>query len=87
MPYLYLPPPLRSLTGGVHPLPVDGATVGEAIEAAERVHPGIKARLVRDGTLLPGFHVSIGDVMTRRGLAAPLEPESEVHFLPPIGGG
>jgi molybdopterin synthase sulfur carrier subunit len=87
MPVVFIPTPMRDLTGGVAQVAVDGNTVGEVIDALDRRFPGIKARLCRDGSLAPGLHVSINDVMTQRGLSARLQPDSEVHFLPAIGGG
>jgi molybdopterin synthase sulfur carrier subunit len=57
------------------------------VDDLDRRFPGIKQRLCREDSLAPGLHVSIDDVMTTRGLRATLQPESEVHFLPAIGGG
>jgi molybdopterin synthase sulfur carrier subunit len=87
MPLVFIPTPMRDLTGGVAQVAVEGSTVGEVIDAMEVRFPGIKTRLCRDGSLAPGLHVSINDVMTQRGLSARLQPDSEVHFLPAIGGG
>ena|GEM_PF-4625339 len=36
---------------------------------------------------MPGLQVSIDHRFTRQGLSAELAPNSEVHFLPVIGGG
>jgi molybdopterin synthase sulfur carrier subunit len=87
MPIVFIPRPYRDLTGGVSEVALEGRTVGEVVEALERRYPGIKARLCRGESLAPGLQVSIDDVMTTRGLRAALQPDSEVHFLPAIGGG
>jgi molybdopterin synthase sulfur carrier subunit len=87
MPLVFIPSPMRDLTGGVTEVAVDGATVREVIDALDARFPGIKGRLVRDDSLAPGLQVAIDHVMTPRGLRAKLRPESEVHFLPAIGGG
>jgi molybdopterin synthase sulfur carrier subunit len=87
MPVVFIPTQLRDLTNGVAQVAVEGNTVREVIDALERRFPGIKQRLCRENSLAPGLHVSIDDVMTTRGLRATLQPESEVHFLPAIGGG
>ena len=87
MPVVFIPKPLREMTGGAARVTVEGATVREVVEALDRLYPGIKPRLCRGDALAPGLHVSIDDVMTTRGLLAPVRPESEVHFLPAIGGG
>jgi molybdopterin synthase sulfur carrier subunit len=87
MPLVFIPSPMRDLTGGETEVAVDGATVREVIDALDGRFPGIKARLVREDSLAPGLQVAIDHVMTTRGLRAKLRPESEVHFLPAIGGG
>ncbi|MGE3819827.1 MAG: MoaD/ThiS family protein [Isosphaeraceae bacterium] len=87
MPRVFIPAPWRDLTGGVAQVEVEGTTVREAVDALEARFPGVKARLCRGDALAPGLHVSVNDVMTTRGMAAPLKPESELHFLPAIGGG
>lgn len=87
MPVVFIQRPLRELTGGAAEIAVDGQTVGEVVDALERRFPGIRQRLCRGDALAPGLQVSIDDVMTTRGLRARVRPESEVHFLPAIGGG
>ena len=87
MPILFIPAPMRDMTGGQDRIEVTGATFGEAIEALNRQFPGVKDRLIRGENLIPGFQVSVNDVLTKRGLRTRLEPSSEVHILPAIGGG
>jgi molybdopterin synthase sulfur carrier subunit len=87
MPLVFIPTPLRELTGGVAKVAIEGSTVREVIDALERQFPGIKQRLCRADSLAPGLQVAIDDVMNTRGLRANVRPESEVHFLPAIGGG
>jgi molybdopterin synthase sulfur carrier subunit len=87
MPVVFIPTPLRNLTGGAAQVAVEGRTVREVIDALDRRFPGIKPRLCREDSLAPGLQVAIDDVMTTRGLRATLQPDSELHFLPAIGGG
>jgi molybdopterin synthase sulfur carrier subunit len=87
MPTVYIPAQLRSLTNGHATVDVPGSTVGELIEQLEQQFPGIRARLCQDDHLMPGLQVSIDHRFTRQGLAAVVQPASEVHFLPAIGGG
>ncbi len=87
MPLVFIPKPLREMTGGVAELTVSGSTVRDVIDGLELCHPGIKSRLCRGDSLAPGLQVSIDHVMTTRGLRATVQPDSEVHFLPVIGGG
>ncbi len=87
MPTVFIPTPLRDLTAGLAQIVIEGSTVRAVVDALEVRYPGIKLRLCRGDALAPGLQVSIDHVMTTRGLRAPVQPESEVHFLPAIGGG
>jgi len=87
MPLVFIPPLARDVTGGVGQVDVPGATVGDVIELLERRFPGLRDRLCRGDSLVPGIQVSVDDVLTKAGLHAKLKPASEVHFLPAIGGG
>jgi molybdopterin synthase sulfur carrier subunit len=87
MPVVFIPTQMRDLTGGLARVAVEGRSVGEVVAALETRFPGIKSRLCRGDSLAPGLQVSVDDTMTTRGLRASLQPESEVHFLPAIGGG
>lgn len=87
MPVVFIPAQIRELTGGLAEIRIEAETVLGAIEEVDRRFPGFRARLCRGDSLAPGLQVSVDHVMTRRGLEATLGPESEVHFLPIIGGG
>jgi molybdopterin synthase sulfur carrier subunit len=66
---------------------VDGETVAQAIDALESRYPGIRERLCEGGSLKPSLSVAVDDRIRSEGLRAKVGPESEVHFLPAIGGG
>lgn len=87
MAVVFIPPGLRDLTGGMAQVAAPGSSVGAVIDALDSHFPGIKARLCRGDSLAPGVQVSVGSTITTRGLRAELGPDSEVHFLPAIGGG
>lgn len=84
---VFIPPQWRDLTKGTSQLEVPGVTVAEVVEQLENQFPGLKARICPSGQLAPSLQLSIDDQMSRRGLRAPLKPNSELHFLPAIGGG
>ena len=46
-----------------------------------------KPRLVEDDALRRGIVLTIDGVANRQGLRAKVAPDSEVHFVPAIGGG
>lgn len=78
---------MRSITNGHSACEADGATVGAAIEALDSQYPGIKSRLVEDGRLKSGLALFVDGEQADRGLAARIQPFSEVYFSPAISGG
>ncbi len=87
MPTVWIPPLLRELTGGQERVTVPGRTVGEVIQALEERFPGIQERLCQGNRLRPGITVTVDGVLGAKGLREAVSPESEVHFVPAIGGG
>ena len=87
MPVVYIPPLLKSLTGGQGTVEVVGRNVKEVVEAVEAVYPGFAARICDGDNLQPGISVTVGTRLATRGLMERVEPDSEVHFLPAIAGG
>ena len=87
MPRVFIPPLLRSLTGGVEEVAVDATNVRQAIDALESQFPGIHDRLCDDDGLKPGLNVVVDGNVSSLGLWQQVGENSEVHFLPAIGGG
>lgn len=87
MPRIFIPPLVRALTGGVDHVDVDATSVRRAIDQLEERFPGIRARLCENDSLKPGLSVAVDGNVSSLGLLAKLKPDSEVHFLPAIGGG
>lgn len=78
---------MRTLTSGQAEVVVDGATVREVIDQLEGLYPGTKSQLVRDDQLRPGLSVAIDSAIASSGLRQLVKSDSEIHFLPAIGGG
>lgn len=87
MPRVFIPPLLRPLADGADIVTVSGKTVGEAIAQLERRFPGMRERLCDGGSLKPDLAVAVDGNLSSRGLLETVAAESEVHFLPAIGGG
>ncbi len=87
MPVVWIPAQLRPLTGGQQTVTVSGATVAQVIEALDQVFPGIKDRLCAGDSLRPGQAAVVDTQVARLGLFQPVAENSEVHFVPAIGGG
>jgi len=84
---VFIPAQLRRMTGGRQQVQIEAGTLREVIEQLDESYPGIAARLTQGGGIVPGLAVSIDGALTSQGLRAPVKPDSEVHFLPAIGGG
>ena len=86
---VWIPPKLQELTGGKQQVQVDGTSVRRLINNLEILHPGIKEFLVDDGEddLVAGLAVIIDGEVSLLGMLEKVQENSEVHFLPAIGGG
>jgi molybdopterin synthase sulfur carrier subunit len=78
---------LQSLSGGVKEVEVEGRNVRRVIDRLEELYPGMKARLVEEGAIRPNLAVAIDGEVARMGLLEKVGENSEVHFVPAIGGG
>lgn len=84
---VFFQPQLRDLTGGRSEDVFASSTLRQLVAELDNRYPGLADRLVRDDRIAPGIAVSIDGVITSRGLLSVISEESEVHFLPAIGGG
>lgn len=87
MPRLFIPPLLRPYCEGQDEVIVEGTTVLEAVGSLEQQYPGVLDRLCPEGKLRSGMSVIVDQNVTPRGLGQKVSPESEIHFLPALGGG
>jgi molybdopterin synthase sulfur carrier subunit len=89
MPEVWLPPRLQRLTGGQQKVQVAGQTVRQVIENLERTFPGMKDELydAEEDILMPGMAVVIDGETSQLGLLEHVRENSEIHFLPALGGG
>lgn len=87
MPRVFIPPLLRPLADGRAEVDVQAGTVREIINELDRRFLGIGERLLDRGELRSGLTVSIDGRVSSLGLLEKVGPDSEVHFLPAIGGG
>ena len=87
MPIVFIPTMLLALTGGVKQVKVDAANLRQAIDGLEVLYPGMKSRLLTEGQIRPNLAVAIDGEVAPLGLLEKLGEDSEVHFVPAIGGG
>jgi sulfur-carrier protein len=85
-----LPTQLRAAAGDAAEAAVDGATVGEALEALDARHGELRARIADDGGGLRRFvNVYLGgeDIRFLDGLDTPVSDGDELTILPAVAGG
>ena len=84
---VYIPSLMRNLTQGQDTVEVPGSTIRQIIDNLDKAYPGIKERLVEDDQIKPSISVAIDGEVTSLGMLGKVEENSEVYFLPAIGGG
>jgi molybdopterin synthase sulfur carrier subunit len=84
---IFIPSMLQSLTGGAKQIDCEARNVRQVIERLEELYPGIKDRLVENGELRPNLAVAIDGDVAVMGMLQKVGENSEVHFVPAIGGG
>ena len=85
-----IPSQLRAAAGGATEAEVQGATVGEALDALFEQHGDLRDRLSDEGGGLRRFvNVYVGDEDIRfgDGLDTPVTDGDEVRILPAVAGG
>ena len=87
MPIVWIPHPMREMTGGTEKVTVDGTNVREAIRALESIYPDLAGLLIQNDQLGKGIAVAVDGRIVRRGVYEPLRSDSEVHFIPALGAG
>ena len=84
-----IPAQLRAATGGEGEIEVEGATVGEALEAVFQRHEGLRERITEGGELRRFVNVYVAgeDIRFKDGLETALDDGDEVTILPAVAGG
>jgi sulfur-carrier protein len=86
---VYIPGPLRALTGGRGEVELAGTppTLGAALDELFRLHPGLRDRVLTE-TREVRRHVNLFVGPERcRALEAPLPAGAELAILPAVSGG
>lgn len=84
---VFIPTMLQKMTGGVKQVDVEAGNVRQVIDGLDHLFPGMKSRLVEEGQIRSNLAVAIDGEIARMGLLEKLKENSEVHFVPAIGGG
>ena len=84
---VWIPTMLQELTGGRQRVQVRGNSMREIVNNLEEQYPGIKDRLCIEDEIMPGIAVIVDGEPISLGLLQRVREDSEIHFLPAIGGG
>ena len=84
---IFIPTMLQSLTTGIKQVDLDARNVRQIIERLEELYPGMKDRLVEEGEIRSNLAIAIDGDVAIMGMLEKVEENSEVHFVPAIGGG
>ena len=84
---VFIPSLMQTLTDGEKQVRVEGFTVRQIINNLDGMYPGVKERLVEDDRVKPNISVAVDGEVTPLGMLEKVREDSEVHFLPAIGGG
>ena len=86
MPVVRLRAPLSELAGGNRELELEGATVGEVLQALERAHPDVKGWILDEhGAIREHINVFVNKEYGREDTS--VGAQDRLHVLPAISGG
>ena len=86
---VWIPPRMQVVTGGNKSLKISGSSVRQIVNNMEKEYPGSRAWLVDEEgeDILAGIAVIVDGETSQLGLLQKVGEDSEVHFLPALGGG
>jgi molybdopterin synthase sulfur carrier subunit len=84
---VYIPSLMQKLSDGKSKVEIEGASVRQIVNNLEAQYPGFKERLVDDGRIKGNISVAVDGEITPLGMLEKVAENSEVHFLPALGGG
>jgi len=90
MPILRIPTPLRSYTGNLAEVPVQGDTVAQAMESLMQLYPSLRLHLYNsEGHLRPFVNLFLGqeNIKDLQGMDTPLKTDDRILLIPSIAGG
>ena len=84
---VFIPSLMQKLSDGKSRVEIEGSSVRQIVNNLDAEYPGFKERLVEDGRIKGNISVAIDGEITPLGMLEKVGENSEVHFLPAIGGG
>lgn len=87
MAVVWIPSLLRNLTQGKDSVIIPGSSLRQVINNMEDSYPGFKDKVMDGNRLSPTVSVAIDGAIISMGLLEKVQDNSEISFLPAIGGG
>lgn len=87
---VFVPTPLRRLTGGQSKVTIEAATVNDIIANLEEAYPGVKERLLDgDGEVKKFINIFVDgeEIRGLQGGATTVSEKTEVSIIPAMAGG
>jgi molybdopterin synthase sulfur carrier subunit len=84
---VFIPSLMQKLSDGKSRIEIEGSSVRQIVNNLEAQYPGFKERLVDDGRIKGNISVAVDGEITPLGMLEKVAENSEVHFLPALGGG
>ena len=84
---VYIPSLMQKLSDGKSRVEIEGSSVRQIVNNLDAEYPGFKERLVEDGRIKGNISVAVDGEITPLGMLEKVGGNSEVHFLPALGGG
>lgn len=87
---VYVPTPLRRLTGGQSKVTVEANDVAALVSALDAQYPGISEKMLdSDGSVKRFINVFVNDdeIRTLQGLETPVRDNDKISIVPAMAGG
>lgn len=87
---VFVPTPMRRITGGQGKIQVEADTLQQVIEGADAQYPGFRDRVLdSDGEIKRFINVFVNgvDVRQLQGRATPVQASDDVAVIPAMAGG
>ncbi len=87
---VFIPTPLRSYTGDLSQVDVEGSTVEEALRRLVTAHPGLREHLYDNDGAIRSFvniYLNDDDIRYLSGESTTLGPGDAISIIPAIAGG
>lgn len=87
---VYIPTPLRRLTGGQSKISVSGDNIAGLLQAVDSEYPGVAEKVLDDeGNVKRFINIFVNDdeIRTLQGLETPVSDRDRVSIVPAMAGG